>query len=149
MMYRLFALARKNGLLALEPHLAEPEKSDIMSKYPRVLRNKSAMELLVETLRLVVDGSVQAEEIEPLMDSSIETFESEGHMPVNVLRNVADGLPGLGIVGAVLGIIVTMSDDGQAGKSRQTRGGRARGHLAGRVLRLRRSLPDGHYHFAA
>ena len=110
MMYQLFALARKNGLLALEPHLNEPGKSDIISKYPAVLRNKAAMELLVETFRLVVDGSVQAEDIEPLMDSSIETYESEGHMPVNVLRNIADGLPGLGIVGAVLGIIVTMTE---------------------------------------
>ena len=114
MMYQLFALARKNGLLALEPHLTEPEKSDIISKYPAVFRNKAAMELLVETFRLVVDGSVQPEDIEPLMDSSIETYESEGHMPVNVLRAVADGLPGLGIVGAVLGIIVTMAHMGDA-----------------------------------
>jgi len=108
MMFRLFSLARKNGLLALEPHISDPHKSDIISKYPRVSHNKIAMEMLTETLRLIVDGSVQPEEIEPLMDSMIETHEAEGHMPVNVLRAVGDGLPGIGIVGAVLGIIITM-----------------------------------------
>jgi chemotaxis protein MotA len=108
-MFRLFALARKNGLLALEPHLAAPEKSDIISAFPRVAKNKAAVELLSETLRLVVDGSVQPEEVEPLMAESIETHEAEAHMPLGALRTVADALPGIGIVGAVLGIIITMA----------------------------------------
>lgn len=79
-----------------------------MTKYPSVLHNKPALDLLVESLRLIVDGSVQPEELDSLMESSIETFEAEGHMPVNVWRSVGDSLPGLGIVGAVLGIIITM-----------------------------------------
>lgn len=108
MLFRLFSLARKNGLLSLEPHISDPLKSDIISKYPSVTHNKIAMDMLTETLRLIVDGSVQPEEIEPLMDSMIETHEAESHMPVNVLRAVGDGLPGIGIVGAVLGIIITM-----------------------------------------
>ena len=108
MMFKLFSLARKNGVLALEPHIADPGKSDIISKYPHISHNKIAMELLTETLRLVVDGSIQPEELGPLMDGSIETFEAEGHMPVKVLQAVGDGLPGIGIVGAVLGIIITM-----------------------------------------
>jgi len=108
MMFRLFSLARKNGLLSLEPHISEPEKSDIISKYPRILHNKLVIETITETLRLVVDGSVQPEEIDNLMESSIDTFEAEGHMPISVLQAVGDGLPGIGIVGAVLGIIITM-----------------------------------------
>jgi chemotaxis protein MotA len=109
MLFKLFSLARKNGLLALEPHLEDPKKSDIMSKYPHFLHNKVAVDLLVETLRMIVDGSIQPEEIDPLMESSVETHEAEGHMPVSVLQSAADGLPGIGIVGAVLGIIITMS----------------------------------------
>jgi chemotaxis protein MotA len=109
MMFKLFTLARKNGLLALEPHISEPATSDIISKYPKILHNKIAIEMLTEALRLVVDGSVQPEEIDRLMEGSIETFEAEGHMPIGVLQAVGDGLPGIGIVGAVLGIIITMS----------------------------------------
>jgi chemotaxis protein MotA len=108
MMFRLFSLARKNGLLALEPHISEPAKSDIIGKFPSVLHNKAALDLFTESMRLIVDGSVQPEELDTLMEESISTFEAEGHMPVNVLRAVADGLPGIGIVGAVLGIIITM-----------------------------------------
>jgi chemotaxis protein MotA len=109
MLFRLFSLARKNGLLALEPHIEDPKKSDIFSKYPVFLHNKVAVDMLTETLRMIVDGSIQPEEIDPLMESGIETHESEGHMPVSVLQAAADGLPGIGIVGAVLGIIITMS----------------------------------------
>ena len=109
MLFRLFSLARKNGLLALEPHLSDPHKSDIISKYHSVLHHKACFDLLSETMRMMVDGSIQPEEIAPMMDNSIETHEAEGHMPVNVMRAVGDGLPGIGIVGAVLGIIITMS----------------------------------------
>jgi len=109
MMFKLFSMARKNGLLALESHISDPEKSEVMSKYPSVLENKPALNLLIESLRLIVDGSVQPEELDFLMESSIETFEAEGHMPLSAWRAMGDGLPGLGIVGAVLGIIITMS----------------------------------------
>jgi len=109
MLFRLFSLARKNGLLALESHIEDPKKSDIIGKCHSLLHNSIATTLLSETLRMVVDGSIQPEEIDPLMESSIETNEAEGHMPVGVLRAVGDGLPGIGIVGAVLGIIITMS----------------------------------------
>jgi chemotaxis protein MotA len=109
MLFKLFSLARKNGLLALESHISEPEKSDIITKYPHIAHNHLAIGMITETMRLVVDGSVQPEELNPLMESTIETFEVEGHMPLGVLRAIADGLPGIGIIGAVLGIIVTMS----------------------------------------
>ena len=114
-MFKLFAVARKSGELALEPHISDPHKSDILSKYPSVLHHKAGLELLLETLRLIVDGSAQPDELERLMSDSIDTFEAEEHMPINSLRNVGDGLPGIGIVGAVLGIIITMGHiDGKA-----------------------------------
>ena len=107
-LFRLFALARKSGMLALETHIAEPLKSDIISKYHSLSHNKTALDLMTETLRMVLDGSAQSEEIDALMESSIETYETESHMPLSVLQKVGDGLPGIGIVGAVLGIIITM-----------------------------------------
>lgn len=107
-MFQFFSLARKQGLLTLEPHVSDPHKSEILTKYPKLLHNKAGMEFLTESLRLVIDGSVQAEELEQLLDSSLETHRAESHMPTAVLTRVGDGLPGIGIVGAVLGIIITM-----------------------------------------
>lgn len=107
-LFQLFSLARKQGLLALETHVGEPEKSDIISKYPTLMKNHHGMEFLVESLRLIIDGSVQPDELENLLDSTLETHHAEVSMPVNVMTKCGDGLPGIGIVGAVLGIIITM-----------------------------------------
>lgn len=107
-MYLLFSLARKQGLLALEPHVADPKKSDIISKYPLVEKNHHAVEFLTDALRLMIDGSVQPEELESLLDSTMETHQAESHMPIAVMTKAGDALPGIGIVGAVLGIIITM-----------------------------------------
>lgn len=107
-LFQLFSLSRKQGLLALESHVSEPESSDIFSKYPAVLQHEEAMRFLNEALRLIIDGSVQPEELEVLMEDSIDTSRAEAHASVNVLQKTGDGLPGLGICGAVLGIIVTM-----------------------------------------
>lgn len=95
-------------MLALESHVSEPGKSEIFTKYPLLLKNHHAMEFLTDSLRLVVDGSVQPDELESLLDSSLETHHAEVHMPVNIMIKAGDGLPGIGIVGAVLGIIITM-----------------------------------------
>jgi chemotaxis protein MotA len=107
-LFNLFSLSRKQGLLALEAHVSDPHTSDIYSKYSKVLHNHHALTFLNEALRLVIDGSVQPEELENLMDNSIDTHRAEAHMPVNIIQKTGDALPGLGIVGAVLGIIVTM-----------------------------------------
>ena len=107
-MFQLFSLARKQGLLALEPHVADPKQSQIFSKYPMFSHNHHAMEFFVDSLRLVIDGSVQPAELENLLDGTLETHHAEAHMPVNILTKTGDGLPGIGIVGAVLGIIITM-----------------------------------------
>jgi chemotaxis protein MotA len=107
-LFLLFNLSRKQGLLALESHLSEPEKSDIFTKYHLLTKNHHAMEFLTDSLRLIVDGAAQPDELEVLLDSSLDTLRAEAHMPVNVLTKAGDGLPGIGIVGAVLGIIVTM-----------------------------------------
>lgn len=107
-LFQLFTLARKQGLLALESHVGDPHKSDLFNKAPGFVHNHHAVEFTTESLRLVIDGSVQPEELEQLMDRTLETHHAEAHMPVNILTKVGDSLPGIGIVGAVLGIIITM-----------------------------------------
>jgi chemotaxis protein MotA len=88
--------------------VTDPSKSDLISKYPLLAGNHHALEFLTDSLRLVIDGSVQPEELDNILDSTIETHHVEAHMPVNILAKTADALPGIGIVGAVLGIIITM-----------------------------------------
>lgn len=107
-MYELLKLARYNGLLALEPHLANPNESSILSKYPTILKNHHAEQFICSSLTLVVDGSVTPEQLPELMETELKAMEEEHHAPLNVLTKTADGLPGFGIVAAVMGIVITM-----------------------------------------
>ncbi len=104
----LFQIARKDGIIALEPHVNEPGESAVFQRYPRILHNHSAQPFICDTIKLFLAGSVPAHEIEALMDAEIETHHEEAAVRPATLARVGDSLPGLGIVAAVLGIIVTM-----------------------------------------
>ncbi len=108
-LYELFRLARREGLLVLEPHLNDPHESWLFKKYPTLAKNHHAMEFICGSLKLVVDGAVSPEQIPQLFASELKAIEEEHHGPVNVLSKTADGLPGFGIVAAVLGIVITMA----------------------------------------
>jgi chemotaxis protein MotA len=105
--YELFMLARRQGVLALENHAAEPQKSDLFKKYPSVVTNELGRTYLADALQQVVNG-MSADDLEQLLDSEVETFKSEGHLATGLVKVISDSLPGIGIVAAVLGIIVTM-----------------------------------------
>jgi chemotaxis protein MotA len=105
--YELFMLARRQGVLALEPHLNEPDKSDIFKKYPAIAKHHHARTFLVEALQQIVNG-ISPDDLDQLLDTEIETFKDEGHLATGLLKTIGDALPGIGIVAAVLGIIVTM-----------------------------------------
>jgi chemotaxis protein MotA len=107
-MYELFQMARKDGQLALEPHIEDPEKSSLFSKYPGFIKNHHAVHFLADTVRVVLAGGVAPHDLEALMDADIETHHEESAMPSAALSKVGDALPGLGIVAAVLGIVITM-----------------------------------------
>ena len=107
-MYELLKLARYNGLLALESHLTDPHNSSIFSKYPSISKNHHAEKFICGSLTMIVDGSVTPEQLPELMNAEINTMEVEHHGPLNVLGKTADGLPGFGIVAAVMGIVITM-----------------------------------------
>jgi chemotaxis protein MotA len=105
--YELFMLARRQGVLALESHATDPGKSDIIKKYPAVKKNHHALSFLAEALQQIVNG-ISPDDLEGLLDAEIDTLKNEGHLATGLLKVVGDALPGLGIVAAVLGIIVTM-----------------------------------------
>ncbi len=108
MLYEIFQFAKREGLIALEQHIENPESSSIISKYPSFLGNHHAVEFMCDTLKVVLSGGVPAHDLEELMDLDIEALHQEEHKPAHALSIVSDAFPGLGIVAAVLGIIITM-----------------------------------------
>ena len=106
--YEVFSFMRKNGAVALDEHVNDIEKSSIFSKYPSFLRRHHAVDFFRDALRQIVNGTASAEELDQLLDAELDTHHEETNIPVALLQKTADSLPGLGIVAAVLGIIVTM-----------------------------------------
>ncbi len=106
--YEVFVFVRKNGAVALDEHLADIGKSSIFSKYPSFLARHHAVEFFRDALKQIVNGTASAEELEVLLDSELDTHHEETAIPVGVLKAAGDSLPGLGIVAAVLGIVITM-----------------------------------------
>ena len=112
-LYELFLIGRRNGMIALEEHVMEPENSAIFKKYPRFLANKHAVEFLCSSLRPIIDGKIKPDQLRLLLDVEIDRMETEHLAPVNVLTKTADAMPGFGIVAAVLGIVITMASIAQ------------------------------------
>ncbi len=108
LMYEIFQFAKREGLIALEQHVENPEQSSIISKYPSFLSNHHAVEFFCDTLKVVLSGGVPAHDLEDLMDLDLEAIEQEEEVPPASLQVMADAFPGLGIVAAVIGIIITM-----------------------------------------
>lgn len=108
-LYELFMLGRRNGLLALDEHVSAPESSSIFSKYPKFAGDKDRVTFLCSALRPIIDGKIKPDQLEPLLKAEIDAKKQASHGPINVLHLVGDSLPGIGIVAAVMGIILTMS----------------------------------------
>lgn len=109
LLYELFQFAKREGLIAIESHIENPDSSSIFSKYPTFLSNRIAVEFFSDTLKVVLSGGVPAHDLEELMDMDIENIEQEETVPAMSLQTLAEAFPGLGIVAAVMGIIVTMA----------------------------------------
>jgi chemotaxis protein MotA len=108
-LYELFLLGRRNGMIALEEHVMEPQNSSIFKKYPRFAQNRNAMDFLCGSLRPIIDGKIKPDQLRLLLDAEIDRLETEAAAPVSVLTKTADAMPGFGIVAAVLGIVITMA----------------------------------------
>jgi chemotaxis protein MotA len=108
MMFELFNVARKDGLIALEKHVEDPKESAVFSKHKKFMVNHHAMAFLCDTLRMVITGTAQTHELEALMDVDLESHHEEVSAAPTIIQKVGDSLPGFGIVAAVLGIVITM-----------------------------------------
>jgi chemotaxis protein MotA len=108
-LYELFLLGRRNGMIALEEHVLEPQNSPIFGRYPTFVGNAHALEFLCGSLRPIIDGKIKPDQLRLLLDVELDRMEEEHNAPVNVLTKTADALPGFGIVAAVLGIVITMA----------------------------------------
>ncbi|MCL4509554.1 MAG: flagellar motor stator protein MotA [Bacteroidetes bacterium] len=108
LMYELFQVGQKEGVIGLEQHVENPDKSKIFAKYPEILENEHVLHFLTDTMRLLIVGGAEPFDLEGLMDADIETHHQEGSKPGMILQKIGDSMPGLGIVAAVLGIVITM-----------------------------------------
>lgn len=104
----IFYKIRQQGLVSIESDVDEPEQSPIFSQYPKILQNHTAIELITDTLRTVMTTTIAPHELESLIDQELEAHHEEAMTPSHSVGVIADGLPGLGIVAAVLGVILTM-----------------------------------------
>lgn len=109
LLYDILQKARKEGLMAIEGDVDQPQDSALFASYPEIQADHHLVEFMTDYLRLMVSGNLNAHEIESLMDSEIETHHQEQHAPASAIHKVGDGLPAFGIVAAVLGVVKTMS----------------------------------------
>ncbi len=108
MMYEIFNIARRDGLVGLESHIEHPQDSEIFKRYPKFLANHHAVDFFSDTMRVIISGSVQPHDLEDLMDADLDAMHEGELRAPTALNSMADSLPGLGIVAAVLGIVITM-----------------------------------------
>ena len=109
LLYEIFMVGRRNGLIALEEHVMDPKKSSIFQRYPSILEHHERLEFICNALKPVVDGKIKPDQLEDLMRAELDAKAAEAEHPVHILQLVGDSLPGIGIVAAVLGIINTMA----------------------------------------
>ncbi len=108
LLYQLFSKIRKEGLISIESDIENPDKSAIFSKYSSVLANNIHLNFICDNLKVIITTNVPPHELDNLMDLEIETRYHEAMIPSRSIAKIADALPGLGIVAAVLGVVLTM-----------------------------------------
>jgi chemotaxis protein MotA len=108
MMFELFTRARKEGLMALETDSDAPDKSPVFSKYPKFLKDHHALAFVCDTIRMASGGGVEPFDVDQMMELDMDVHHHDSTVPIASLSTMADALPGLGIVAAVLGVVITM-----------------------------------------
>jgi chemotaxis protein MotA len=108
MMYELFSRARKEGLAAVEADVEEPEKSKTLSAYPNLMKDHHVRDFICDTIRTAASGGVESFDLDQMMEVDMDIHHHGTAASVAALNTVADALPGLGIVAAVLGVVITM-----------------------------------------
>jgi chemotaxis protein MotA len=108
MMYEFLNKVRKEGLISVESDVEKPKESAIFKKYPAFLKDHHVEAFVCDTLRMAITGGVEPFDMDQMMELDMEVHHHEAMQPINALITVADALPGLGIVAAVLGVVITM-----------------------------------------
>lgn len=108
MMYELFSRARRDGMMALESDSDNPEQSPIFSKYPAFLKDHHVRDFVCDSIRMASSGSIEPFDADQMIETDMEVHHHEATQPIAALSTMADSLPGLGIVAAVLGVVITM-----------------------------------------
>jgi chemotaxis protein MotA len=108
MLYDLFNLARRSGLAAIEGDIEDPSKSRVFTAYPTVMKDQHVASFICDSLRTASSGAVEPFDIDQMMELDMEVHHHDASQPVAALNTMADSLPGLGIVAAVLGVVITM-----------------------------------------
>lgn len=109
LLYEIFDKSRKQGVMAIEEDIDNPEASQIFSRYPAILKSKELLAFITDYLRIISSGNMATHELEGMMENEIDSRQHELEEPSHAVNKVADALPGLGIVAAVLGIVITMN----------------------------------------
>ena len=109
LLYDIFNKIRREGLLGIEKDIDGPAESPIFSKYGSVDKIHGAMEFMIDYLRVMTLGGVASHDLDALFDAELETHHTESHLVPGAMGKLAEGLPGLGIVAAVMGVVMTMS----------------------------------------
>ena len=112
LLFEILSKIRKDGMMAIENDVENPEASPLFSKYPKLLADHHLIDFITDYLRLMISGNMDAFQVENLMDNEIETHHHEAEEPSHIIQKVADGLPAFGIVAAVMGVVHTMESVG-------------------------------------
>jgi chemotaxis protein MotA len=109
MMYQIFKQVQQSGVMSLEPHFEDPGKSPILTKYPSFMGRHEAVDFLADSVKILIVGGIAPHDLDALLDEDLKAHHEEALKPAAALNKIADALPGLGIVAAVLGIVITMA----------------------------------------
>lgn len=109
LLYALLNKARRDGMMAVESDIEDPQQSAIFTAYPNILKDNMLVEYICDYMRIMISGNMSAFEIEALMDQEIDSYHQEKSVPADAMHSVADGLPAFGIVAAVLGVIKALA----------------------------------------
>lgn len=112
LMHDLFVKCRKEGLIAIESDIEDPHASEIFQRFPRINKNHHVIEFICDYLRICSSGNMSPFELENLLDVELDTISHEGQHAAHAVNRIGEGLPGFGIIAAVLGIVITMASIG-------------------------------------
>jgi chemotaxis protein MotA len=157
MLYQLFRIIQQTGVMALESHFDDPKSSPILSRHPRFISRHHSVAFLSDSMKVIIVGGISAHDLDSLLEEDLNVHHGEAVKPSTILTKIGDSLPGLGIVAAVLGVVLTMQAiDGPPAEIGHKVGSALVGTFLGILLSYGFTLPlasllegratdDGHY----